>query len=114
MPDATITDYHKDRQNVRVHGHIYQRLEEYKKEDETFSEAVERLLPWCGEVIEFSEYETKNVAMEIHVHKELKASAGQNVSIPDVLDQYLLEEGLKRDEEQVRKTELEDVENELQ
>lgn len=109
--DIAVTDYHKERQNIRVYGHVYDRLEEYKTDEETFSEAVERLLPWEGEVLEWSEYDTSMVSMETHVHEELVATAGQNVSIPDVLDQYLVEEGYERDEETVRKTELKDVEN---
>lgn len=97
--------------HVQLYGHIYKRLDEYKEEDETYSEAVERLLPWQGEVIEFALADRKTVEVESEVHAELKATAGQNVSMPQVIDQYLIEAGYPHDGEEMRRTELQGVDN---
>lgn len=103
--------YRKDRETIYVHGHVYDRLDDYQKEDETFSEAIERLLPWKGEVIEWAEADAKYVSVETEVYRELKASSGQSVSMGDVIDQYLTENGHPRKEDKVRRNELDKVDN---
>lgn len=80
--------------NIRLYGHVYDGLEEYRGSEETRGDALDRLLPDEAEVIEYPEEDVQYIHVSESIHEQLKESAGENVAISEVVEYYLRREDM--------------------
>lgn len=88
-------------EEVNLHGHVHNRLGDYKRDSETYSTAVNRLLPYNGEVMASPQNERRRIYVTPQVYDELNGTAGMAWGMGDVIDQYLLEAGYARRKEDI-------------
>lgn len=85
---------------IRLYGYVHDALSQYKRDDETFDDAISRLLPKEDEKIEVSAKETAIWVSEEN-HHHITESVGENANASDVVEYYLREEGVLTEREYV-------------
>lgn len=86
-----------DTSSIRLHGQTYERLKELQREDESLTDALNRILP--DEVGEVTRIDENVVAIPTprEVSQRVNKMAGENVSANDVvatlIEEYETDEG---------------------